>query len=233
VSWRTVGLTAGLLAALAAGRTLGFVGTAFGAAERVLSGTTGSATDPGLGTTAPGATTAPPPDPAPVPVKKPPPRHVAPPPPAAPRTVRQRVPAPVSHQPQPPVVTPPPPPAHASPAIVRPSQAVTPARRAPATKPRQTHTTPALRARAELPILIPHAAPVLAVPAASEFSRAPILVTLALAILLLGAAVIPPRVVPSAGLAWILSSQVVTVSFAGLTLLLLAAIEHGVMKVVS
>jgi hypothetical protein len=84
-----------------------------------------------------------------------------------------------------------------------------------------------------LPILIPHAAPVLAVPSASDFSRAPILVTLALAIFLLGAAVIPPRVVPSAGLAWVLSSQVGTISFAGLTLLLLAAIEYVVMKVAS
>jgi hypothetical protein len=74
---------------------------------------------------------------------------------------------------------------------------------------------------------------VLTVSTAKDFSRAPILVTLALAIFLLGAAVIPPRVVPSAALAWVLSSQIVTISFAGLTLLVLAAIEYVVMKVAS
>jgi hypothetical protein len=40
-------------------------------------------------------------------------------------------------------------------------------------------------------------------------------------------------VVPSAALAWVLSSQIVTISFAGLTLLVLAAIEYVVMKVAS
>lgn len=73
----------------------------------------------------------------------------------------------------------------------------------------------------------------LTVSTAKDFSRAPILVTLGLAIFLLGAAVIPPRVVPSAALAWVLSSQIVTISFAGLTLLVLAAIEYVVMKVAS
>ena len=232
-SWRVLGLTAGLLAALAAGLALGFVGTAFGAAERVLTGT-GSATDPGPGTTtAPAATTAPPPDPAPVTVKKPPPRHVTPPSPPSPRTVKKSVPAtaPVTQQP-PPVVTPPPP-APASPPIAPAKAAVVPTKRAPVAKPRPRRTPPATRPRAQPPSPITRAARVLTVSTAKDFSRAPILVTLGLAIFLLGAAVIPPRVVPSAALAWVLSSQIVTISFAGLTLLVLAAIEYVVMKVAS
>jgi hypothetical protein len=196
----------------------------------MFTGTTGAATEPAPGTTTAPATTAPPPDPAPVTVKKPPPRHVAR-PPAAPRTVKTSVPAHVSPEPPPSVVTPSPAPPPA--AVAPPKEATAPAKRAPVVKPRTTGTASAPHPRAQLPILIPHAAPVITVPSASDFSRAPILVTLALAIFLLGAAVIPPRVVPSAGLAWVLSSQVGTISFAGLTLLLLAAIEYVVMKVAS
>jgi outer membrane biosynthesis protein TonB len=237
LSWRAVGLAAGLLAVLLAGLALGFAGSAFGAAERMLSGTTGSVTDPGPGTaTSPVATTtAPPPDPAPVAVKKPPPRHIAPPPPppAPARAVKKNATPTASHEPPPPVVEPPPSPAPAHRANTAPSRAVGSPRRGPATRTALKPAAPAARPQVQLPIPIPHPETVLSVQTASDFSRAPIFVTLALAILLLGAAVFPARAVPSAGLAWVLSSQVVTISFAGLTLLLLAGIEYVVMKVAS
>src|SRR3954471_12971548 len=203
-SWRAVWLAGGLLAVLAAGLTLGFVGTAFGAAERVLSGTTGSSTDPGPGTaTAPAATTtAPPPDPAPATVKKPPPRHVAPSPPPPPRTVKKSLPASVSHEPPPPVVTPRPSRAPASAATVTPNKTAGPARQAPVVKPPVKSPAPATRPQAQLsiPIPIPHSQTVLSIQTASDFSRAPIFVTLALAIMHLRAAVVPPRAVPSPAL---------------------------------
>jgi hypothetical protein len=64
-----------------------------------------------------------------------------------------------------------------------------------------------------------------------DFSKALVLVTLGLAIFLLGVAVTPLRVVPSPSLAWTLSSQMVNISVAGLTLLFLAAIEYVFMRV--
>jgi hypothetical protein len=81
------------------------------------------------------------------------------------------------------------------------------------------------------PIGVPRPDRIVSTSTSHDFSKTLVLITLGLAILLLGVAVTPPRVVPSTALAWTLSSQMVNISVAGLMLLFLAAIEYLFMRV--
>jgi hypothetical protein len=223
--WRPVALAAGSLSLVGAGLALGFVGSASGAATAVPTAVPTTAPASTTTSTPLPTTTAPPPDPAPVvqtPKREPRQAHTRPAVPA--QTSSPSGSTHTSYNPQPTPAQPPPASGSVSPPrTVSPTHVSKP-------RPRPIHR-PRTRSAPKAPIRVTAADRVVSTPTTHDFSRALVIVTLGLAILLLGVAVTPPRVVPSTALAWMLSSQVVNISFAGLVLLFLAAIEYVFMRV--